>query len=187
MRERGCAASALRLLTLTPHADNWKLKTPEFQKSFIESHLADVAASIKGKPVILEEFGKITEDAAQTVRNQYFATAQAVAEDNAKSGGPLMGTLFWHWYDEGMGPGQYGGAWPAAVHGGVGAAPPDARLRRSAQERQHVEPHHAPRGLHELALRQEPQHVPRVMRPCARVLPGRRPAAASAQNIVLSC
>ena len=35
--------------------DNWALKTPEFQKSFIESHLRDVAASIKGKPVILEE------------------------------------------------------------------------------------------------------------------------------------
>jgi hypothetical protein len=42
-------------------------------------------------------FGKITEDKAQTVRNPYFATAHAVAEENAKSGGPLMGTLFWHW------------------------------------------------------------------------------------------
>ena len=77
--------------------DNWNLKTPEFQKSFIESHLRDVAASIKGKPVILEEFGKITEDQAQTVRNKYFATAHAVAQENAKAGGPLMGTLFWHW------------------------------------------------------------------------------------------
>ena len=69
------------------------------------------------------------------MRNKYFATAQAVAQENAKAGGPLMGTLFWHWcvrvmdvaarlrfaygalsilpparYDEGMGPGQYGGA-----------------------------------------------------------------------------
>ena len=88
--------------------DNWNLKTPEFQKSFIESHLRDVAAAIPGKPVLLEEFGKITEDKAQTVRNKYFTTAQAVAQENAKAGGPLMGTLFWHWYDEGMGPGQYG-------------------------------------------------------------------------------
>ena len=77
--------------------DNWNLKTPEFQKSFIESHLRDVATAIKGKPVILEEFGKITEDKAQTVRNKYFATAHAVAQENAKAGGPLMGTLFWHW------------------------------------------------------------------------------------------
>ena len=52
---------------------------------------------IKGKPVILEEFGKITEDKAQTVRNKYFTTAHAVAQENAKAGGPLMGTLFWHW------------------------------------------------------------------------------------------
>jgi hypothetical protein len=35
--------------------DNWGLKTPEFQRSFIESHLKD-AASLK-KPVILEECG----------------------------------------------------------------------------------------------------------------------------------
>jgi hypothetical protein len=33
-----------------------------------------------------------------------------VAEADAKSNGPLMGTLFWHWYDIGLGPGQYGGA-----------------------------------------------------------------------------
>lgn len=50
------------------------------------------------------------EDKAQTVRNKYFETAQNVAQESASSGGPLMGTLFWHWYDEGMGPGQYGGA-----------------------------------------------------------------------------
>ena len=71
---------AYRLLCLPAvWPDNWALKTPEFQKSFIESHLRDVAASIKGKPVILEEFGKITEDKPQTVRNKYFATAHAVA------------------------------------------------------------------------------------------------------------
>lgn len=131
-----------------PHRpDNWGLKSPDFQKQFIESHLAEAANSIPGKPVILEEFGKITEDKANEIRNQYFAAAHAVAEQNAKSGGSLMGTLFWHaacdaarlshdlshasdaarlahdlshassrapkrhWYDEGMGPGQYGGAW----------------------------------------------------------------------------
>ena len=100
---RACLPSACRFARyLTPQRadvwpDNWALKTPEFQKAFIESHLRDVAASIKGKPVILEEFGKITEDKAQTVRNKYFATAHAVAQENAKAGGPLMGTLFWHW------------------------------------------------------------------------------------------
>jgi mannan endo-1,4-beta-mannosidase len=104
--------------------DNWGMKSPDFQKSFIESHLRDVATL--GKPVILEEFGKITEDKARAlllavaclrrlrkrapdasqrthasqpneIRNKYFAVAHAVAEANAKAGGPLMGTLFWHW------------------------------------------------------------------------------------------
>ncbi len=40
------------------------------------------------------------------MRNEYFKSAYSVAEENVKSNGPLMGTLFWHWYDEGMGPGQ---------------------------------------------------------------------------------
>lgn len=31
------------------------------------------------------------------MRNQYFANAFAAAEESAKSNGPLMGTLFWHW------------------------------------------------------------------------------------------
>lgn len=35
-------------------ADNWGMKTPEFQRAFIESHLRDVAESVK-KPFILEE------------------------------------------------------------------------------------------------------------------------------------
>ena len=31
-----------------------------------------------------------------------------MAEQNAKAHGPLQGTLFWHWYDIGLGPGKYG-------------------------------------------------------------------------------
>ena len=92
-----------------------------FQRSYIRSHLADVAQNVK-KPFILEEcvlsaarefvhrltyippsisaasicrFGKITEDKAQSVRNQYYVSAYSVAEENAKAHGPLQGTLFW--------------------------------------------------------------------------------------------
>ena len=53
-----------------------------------------------------QEFGKIVEDPAQTVRNEYYKSAFSVAEENAKAHGPLQGTLFWHWYDAGIGPGQ---------------------------------------------------------------------------------
>ncbi len=171
---RTCPASLALQVGMHVWPDNWGMKSPDFQKSFIESHLRDVATL--GKPVILEEFGKITEDKARAlpracggvlaaasrapdasprthasqpneIRNKYFAAAHAVAEANAKAGGPLMGTLFWHWcvghemracantlmhvhapdaahadaphassrYDEGMGPGQYGGASASAL------------------------------------------------------------------------
>ena len=88
--------------------DNWQPKTTDAQRAYIKAHLEDVAKSIEGKPFVLEEFGKITEDSAQKVRNEYFRSAYAVAEENVKAEGPLMGTLFWHWYDEGVGPGKYG-------------------------------------------------------------------------------
>jgi hypothetical protein len=42
-------------LTFPLSVDNWGMKTPAFQKAFIENHLRDVATAIKGKPVILEE------------------------------------------------------------------------------------------------------------------------------------
>lgn len=112
--------------------DNWNLKTPQFQQDFIRAHLQDVVKSIPNKPFLLEEcdmhclgcfcanaeawlthlvmlrFGKITEDKAQRVRNEYFKSAYEVAEENVRNDGPLQGTLFWHWYDAGIGPGQYG-------------------------------------------------------------------------------
>ncbi len=46
---------------------------------------------------LARRYGKITEDKPQTVRNRYFESAHEVAEQNARTGGPLMGTLFWHW------------------------------------------------------------------------------------------
>jgi len=88
--------------------DNWEFVNTEFQKTFIQEHIDDASAGMT-KPVVLEEFGKIVEDSStHSIRNQYFESAFEVAEANVKSGGPLRGTLFWHWYDEGVGPGKYG-------------------------------------------------------------------------------
>lgn len=85
--------------------DNWNLKTTEFMKEFIRGHIEDAKAW--GKPVILEEFGKIVEDPDHVERDKYFRAAyeEAVASMGARD---LDGVLFWHWYDDGIGPGRYG-------------------------------------------------------------------------------
>lgn len=92
----------------------------EFQKKFIQSHIDDVKREIPGKPFLLEEFGKIVDKNdpeenrlnAQggrdtSIRDTYFKAAYEVAEAAAKKG-ELAGTLFWHWYDRGVGPGRFG-------------------------------------------------------------------------------
>ena len=40
-------------------------------------------------------------------RDAYFRAAYEAAEAAAEAG-DLAGTLFWHWYDRGVGPGRYG-------------------------------------------------------------------------------
>ena len=40
-------------------------------------------------------------------RVRYFESAYALSEAAANAGA-LAGTLFWHWYDRGVGPGKYG-------------------------------------------------------------------------------
>eukprot|EP00959_Pyramimonas_sp_CCMP1952_P083926 1755234-Pyramimonas_sp.AAC.1 len=42
------------------------------------------------------------------MRDRYYKAAYEVAEEYAKEDGILQGTLFWHWYDEDVGPGRYG-------------------------------------------------------------------------------
>lgn len=48
--------------------DNWNFRDPDFQVRFIRSRLDEARRSAPGKSVILEEFGKISEDPAQTAR-----------------------------------------------------------------------------------------------------------------------
>lgn len=82
--------------------DNWQPKTVTFMRQYIQSHI-DMAARSFNKPFLLEEFGKIVEDRSTfSERNKYFAAAFDLAEQNARQG-KLAGSLFWHWYDRGVG------------------------------------------------------------------------------------
>lgn len=100
--------------------DDWNFEGVDFQKTFIREHVEDARRDIPGKPFVLEEFGKIVDkndpeenrrnDAGRRVtktRDAYFRAAYEAAEAAAEAG-DLAGTLFWHWYDRGVGPGRYG-------------------------------------------------------------------------------
>ena len=98
--------------------DDWNFEGVDFQKTFIREHVEDARRDIPGKPFVLEEFGKIVDkndpeenrrnDAGGRVtktRDAYFRAAYEAAEAAAEAG-DLAGTLFWHWYDRGVGPGK---------------------------------------------------------------------------------
>ena len=102
--------------------DDWNFPGTAFQRRFIEQRIAATRDALPGgpKPFVLEEFGKTvspTEDGenapnarngrATPTRVRYFESAYAVSEAAARDGA-LAGTLFWHWYDRGVGPGKYG-------------------------------------------------------------------------------
>ena len=90
------------------------------QVAYIESRVRDAVRDI-GKPFVLEEFGYSVTDPDDTtqvvadeeggrktpVRDAYFASAYDASLEAARAG-TLSGTLFWHWYDRGVGPGKYG-------------------------------------------------------------------------------
>mmetsp|Transcript_24354 Transcript_24354/g.79478 ORF Transcript_24354/g.79478 Transcript_24354/m.79478 type:complete len:311 (+) Transcript_24354:561-1493(+) len=83
--------------------DNWALETKEFQQDFIRAAIKN--AETTGKPMVLEEFGKVREGGK---RDEYFESAFEVVEESIKANGPLKGWLFYHWYDDQIGPGSYG-------------------------------------------------------------------------------
>lgn len=102
--------------------DDWNFPGTAFQRRFLEQRIAAIQNALPGgpKPFVLEEFGKTvqrTETAENALnsrggrttptRVRYFESAYAVSEAAANAGA-LAGTLFWHWYDRGVGPGKYG-------------------------------------------------------------------------------
>jgi len=84
--------------------DNWDLETAEFQREFSEQHIKDAEREIK-KPVVMEEYGKIGDQAEKI---KYLKSAQDVVRKSIENGGAARGDLFYHWYDDNIGPGRYG-------------------------------------------------------------------------------
>jgi len=102
--------------------DDWNFAGVDFQKKFIKERIASVANMLPSgpKPFILEEFGKTVypDETDEVILNanggrttptrvEYFKAGYEVSEAAANSQ-ELSGTLFWHWYDRGVGPGKYG-------------------------------------------------------------------------------
>jgi len=101
--ERHSKMSCIDYSSIHVWPDNWQPKTVEFMEQYIRSH-ANLAATF-GKPFVLEEFGKIIDSRDKegfAERDQYFAAAFRLALEYAKQG-KLAGSLFWHWYDRGIG------------------------------------------------------------------------------------
>ena len=90
--------------------DAWDVETPEFQKQFILNR----AKLVNGKkPFVLEEFGiivgKSPEERKEDMkkRDMYFKNAFETTEKLAKEN-KISGSMFWHFYDENVGPGRFG-------------------------------------------------------------------------------
>ena len=90
--------------------DAWDVETPEFQKQFILNR----AKLVNGKkPFVLEEFGiivgKSPEERKEDMkkRDLYFKNAFETTEKLAKEN-KISGSMFWHFYDENVGPGRFG-------------------------------------------------------------------------------
>lgn len=96
-------------LTIHSWVDNWEDVTETFQRAWIREHVAD--AEELGKPLILEEFGKIVQPKGPPIeeRDLFFE----IVFDEVRTGienGPLKGALFWQWYDDGqLAPPEEGG------------------------------------------------------------------------------
>lgn len=82
--------------------DDWD-QTKEFQQKYIRKRIA--AADALGKPTVLEEFGKV---GPPSEKDPYILSAIEVVDEAIAAGSSLRGTLVWHLYDTGIGPGSYG-------------------------------------------------------------------------------
>tara|TARA_B110000902_G_scaffold246350_1_gene301381 strand:+ start:1373 stop:1867 length:495 start_codon:yes stop_codon:yes gene_type:complete len=102
--------------------DDWNFPGTSFQKQFIKQRIESVATALPNgrKPFVLEEFGKTVYSTETNevklnagggrrtpTRVEYFKAGYEVSEA-AATDGTLAGTMFWHWYDRGVGPGKYG-------------------------------------------------------------------------------
>ncbi|KAI7844213.1 hypothetical protein COHA_002347 [Chlorella ohadii] len=71
----------------------------DFGQQWIDAH-SQVAAQL-GKPLVLEEFGKVAGDGNITsLRDPWFVLVNNAVDASLASGGPLRGSLFWQWDGE---------------------------------------------------------------------------------------
>ena len=104
------APAAIDFATLHIWPDQWNQSSPDAMVEWVQAH----AQASKGKPLILEEFGKKVvrgvkggsrerdgereEQAdAERTRDAAYAQAHALVEASFESGGPLKGSIFWNW------------------------------------------------------------------------------------------
>eukprot|EP00891_Asterochloris_glomerata_P007599 jgi/Astpho2/7599/Aster-x1445 len=71
---------------------NWQETNTSFSAAWVDAHNA--AAAELGKPLLLEEFGVVTQASAATLDSN-FATVFQKVEQSVTSGGALQGDLFW--------------------------------------------------------------------------------------------
>lgn len=74
--------------------DNWETVSEDFQRSWIRDHVED--GRVLGKPVLLQEFGKINTDGSMVARNRYFEIVYDEVT-TLMEGGTLTGAMFWEW------------------------------------------------------------------------------------------
>ncbi|CAD7701855.1 unnamed protein product [Ostreobium quekettii] len=94
---------AIDFMSFHSWVDNWEDVTEEFQRRWIQEHTADAVQL--GKPVILEEFGKIVqpEGPFEPDRVKFFQIVYDEVLKQMDGGkGALKGANFWQWYDEGQ-------------------------------------------------------------------------------------
>lgn len=76
----------------------WEDKV-RFTKDWVDVHIAQAAEL--GMPLVIEEFGKeIRNNENVEIRNAIYRAVYDAAEESAKNGGPVVGTMFWYLSDE---------------------------------------------------------------------------------------
>ena len=84
---------------------NWEDATEDFARRWLKQHISDARAL--GKPLLVEEFGagKYKEE-----RTKWYNLVYGILEEDAMSGGPTAGALFWQWFAAGQrAPAEEGG------------------------------------------------------------------------------
>lgn len=87
---------------------NWEDATEEFALRWLKQHISDARAL--GKPLLVEEFGAWGAGKYKEERTRWYDLVYDILSEDAKSGGPTAGALFWQWFAAGQrAPGEEGG------------------------------------------------------------------------------